>query len=90
MYQQHPSEDVQRALLRLSEELCSWERGWERATGRQNLLVLIEQDPSRPAHRFEFVADGGKPIPDDSRVGLQPDEIVRTHCGLYDRLASDP
>lgn len=79
MFQQHLDHDVQRALIRLCDALCQWER----STGRTSLLVLIEQDRERPMSRFEFVADCGKPIPDDSRHGLPPDEILRTHMEHY-------
>ena len=67
-YQEHPDRDVQSALIRLCDALCTWERG----TGRQNLLVLIEE-PS-----FEFIADGGKPIPDDSKLGMSVSDFVES------------
>lgn len=52
----HPSEQVQAALVRLNDELCSWER----STGRQSILILREQGG------FEHRSASGKPnIPDD-------------------------
>lgn len=52
----HPSERVQSALVRLNDELCSWER----STGRQSILILREQGG------FEYRSASGKPnIPDD-------------------------
>lgn len=68
MFQQHPDPEVQQALIRLCDKLCSWERD----TGRTSLLVLIEPE-------FEFVADSGKPIPDDSRIGMTPEQYVEAH-----------
>lgn len=79
MYTQHPDEDVRRALIRLCDALCTWER----STGRQNLLVVIEQDHENG--RFEFIADCGKPIPDDSRHGIAPGEFVTIHQDNYAR-----
>lgn len=53
---EHPSERVQAALVRLNDELCSWER----STGRQSILILREQGG------FEYRSASGKPnIPDD-------------------------
>lgn len=52
---EHPSEHVQAALVRLNDELCSWER----STGRQSILILREQGG------FEYRSASGKPnIPD--------------------------
>lgn len=81
MWTEHPDEDVRRALIRLCDALCSWERN----TGRQNLLVLIEQDREQRFNRYEFVADSGKPIPDDSRHGMTPAEFVTAHQNLYEQ-----
>lgn len=53
---EHPSERVQAALIRLNDEICSWER----STGRQSILILREQGG------FEHRSASGKPnIPDD-------------------------
>jgi hypothetical protein len=79
MFQEHRDEDVRLAVIRLCDALCTWER----ATGRQNLLVLIEQDHAAPQNRFEFVADCGKPITDDGRAGLAPEDFVKAHCANY-------
>jgi hypothetical protein len=56
MSQEHPSPEVQQAIMRLSDALCSWER----ATGRQSVLILREQCG------FVYRAQSGKPgIPAD-------------------------
>jgi hypothetical protein len=61
-FQQHPCRDVQQALTRLCDALCTWER----STGRMSILVL------REAGGFQFRADNGKPI--DSSNDDIPDE----------------
>lgn len=48
----HPDPEVQSALTRLLDALCTWER----ETGRRSVLVLREQ------HGFEVRAESGKPI----------------------------
>ena len=53
---QHPDREVNAALIRLNDALCSWER----ATGRQSVLVLREQGG------FVCRTTSGKPgVPDD-------------------------
>jgi hypothetical protein len=53
---EHPDREVQNALIRLNDALCSWER----ATGRQSVLILREQGG------FIHRSASGKPgIPDD-------------------------
>lgn len=53
---EHPSPDVQAALVRLNDALCSWER----STGRVSILILREQGG------FEHRSSSGKPnIPPD-------------------------
>ena len=53
---QHPDKDVNQAIVRLLDALCSWER----STGRQSVLILREQGG------FIVRAQSGKPnIPDD-------------------------
>ena len=53
---EHPDREVQQALIRLSDALCSWERN----TGRQSVLILREQGG------FEFRCMSGKPgVPED-------------------------
>lgn len=55
-FMQHPDPDVRQALVRLSDALCMWER----ATGRESILIVREQGG------FVYRADSGKPdIPDD-------------------------
>lgn len=77
-WNEHADPDVRQALIRLCDALCSWER----ATGRQNLLVLIEQDECQPLGRYEFIADCGKPL-GDSAHRMPPEEFVKAHCDLY-------
>ena len=52
----HPDADVQSALTRLLDTLCSWER----STGRRSVLILREQGG------FTCRAGSGKPVFDDS------------------------
>lgn len=52
----HPSPDVQQAIIRLCDALCTWERN----TGRQSALVLREEGG------FIHRSMNGKPdVPDD-------------------------
>jgi hypothetical protein len=56
MMEQHPDAEVQKAIVRLSDALCMWERG----TGRESVLIIREQGG------FVFRAVNGKPdIPED-------------------------
>ena len=53
---QHPDLVVQEALVRLTDALCQWER----ATGRQSVLILKEDGG------FKYRALNGKPdVPED-------------------------
>jgi hypothetical protein len=57
---QHPDPNVEQALIRLNDAICTWER----STGRESVLILREQGGF--AHR----SMSGKPItevdiPDD-------------------------
>jgi len=53
---EHPNDDVQQALVRLSDALCTWER----STGRESILIL------RESGGFVYRAMSGKPnVPDD-------------------------
>lgn len=53
---EHLNEDVQTALIRLCDALCTWER----STGRESVLILREQGG------FVFRAMSGKPnVPGD-------------------------
>jgi hypothetical protein len=79
MWREHPDPEVRQAVIRLCDALCSWER----STGRQNLLVLVEADWEHPDKRYEFIADCGKPLPDDSRLGMTPEMFVKAHCQQY-------
>ena len=49
---EHPCREVQNALTRLLDELCTWERN----TGRQNVLIIREQGG------FVCRAKNGKPV----------------------------
>lgn len=61
----HPCDRVEQALVRLNDELCSWER----STGRQSILILREQGG------FEHRSASGKPtIPDDIK-----DDVLWAH-----------
>lgn len=52
---EHPDPEVQSAIVRLSDALCSWER----ETGRESVLIVREPG-------FVYRAASGKPgIPDD-------------------------
>jgi len=52
----HPDKEVEAAIIRLSDALCQWER----ATGRQSVLIV------RESGGFVYRAMSGKPgIPDD-------------------------
>lgn len=62
-WQQHPDPDVQQAIMRLCNALCSFER----STGRQSLLIVRENNgeyPGNPmsAPGFCFRADCGRPL----------------------------
>lgn len=50
----HPDAEVQSALTRLLDALCSWER----ATGRESVFIL------REVGGFQLRANSGKPLPD--------------------------
>lgn len=53
---EHPDREVQQALVRLNDALCSWER----STGRNSILILREQGG------FEHRSASGKPtVPND-------------------------
>lgn len=52
----HPDKEVQAAIIRLSDALCSWER----STSRESVFILREQGG------FCYRAVSGKPgIPDE-------------------------
>jgi hypothetical protein len=52
----HPDENVNRAITQLCDALCDWER----ATGRESVLIIREQGD------FVFRAASGKPnVPND-------------------------
>lgn len=50
----HPDDEVQAALTRLLDALCSWER----STGRDSCLIL------REVGGFTVRAQSGKPLPE--------------------------
>ncbi len=51
-YQQHSDPDVQAAVIRLCDALCTRER----STGRESLLII------RETGGYQFRADCGKPL----------------------------
>lgn len=60
----HSDGDVQQAITRLSDALCTWER----ATGIESVLIIRERN-------FVYRAVNGKPsVPDD----LTDSEIIET------------
>ncbi len=61
-YQEHSDSDVQAALIRLCDVLCTWER----STGRESLLII------REVGGYHFRADCGKPL--DSALDDMTDE----------------
>ena len=61
----HPDREVQSAIIRLNDALCTWER----ATGRQSVLIIREQEG------FEHRSVSGKPnvptdIPDETLFNI--------------------
>lgn len=60
----HADEEINRALIKLCDALCSWER----ATGRESVLILRELN-------FTYRAVNGKPnvpedIPDERLIAM--------------------
>jgi len=56
MWAEHPDKEVNKALIRLNDSLCTWER----ATDRQSVLIIREEGGW--SHR----SMSGKPgVPDD-------------------------
>ena len=59
-FMEHPDPEVRKAIVRLADSLCSWER----STGRESVLII------REAGGFVFRAVNGKPdVPDDVADG---------------------
>jgi len=55
-FMRHPNQEINQALIRLTDLLCEWERN----TGRESVLIL------REAGGFVYRAVSGKPgVPDD-------------------------
>ncbi len=83
MMQTHPDPDVQQAIIRLCDALCSWER----STGRQNVLIVRENNGEMPgdamrAPGFFFRADTGRPL------GMDQNDI--TDADLLDHFTFHP
>ena len=61
---EHPNKEVQRAIVRLNDALCTWERN----TGRESVLIIREQEG------FELRSVSGKPtttnVPDEDLFNL--------------------
>lgn len=66
-YQQHSDPDVETALIRLCDALCTWER----STGRESLLIL------RETGGYQFRADCGKPLDSDDMTDEQLVQVLR-------------
>lgn len=65
---EHPDSEVRAAIIRLDDALCMWER----ATGRESVLILREQG-------FVHRSASGKPnVPDD----ITDTQIVKTILGI--------
>jgi hypothetical protein len=62
----HPSDDVNRALTLLNDALCSWER----STGWESVLILMDQDG------FVHRSVSGKPLTLDGISDTQCISIV--------------
>jgi len=60
---EHADKEVQAAIVRLADAMCTWER----ATGRENVIIIREGD-------FVFRAMSGKPnVPED----VTDEQLVR-------------
>lgn len=56
VWKEHPDPRIKQAIVELDDALCSWER----ATGRESVLIIREQGG------FVYRSASGKPgIPDD-------------------------
>lgn len=64
-YMIHPDEEVRRAIIKLSDALCQWER----ATGIESVLIVRERGG------FVYRACNGKPGIDDD---ITDSEIVKS------------
>jgi len=62
----HKDPDVEQALIRLNDALCSWER----ATGRESTLLLIPHNSDEKI----VISQSGKPLPLDS--DLEPELML--------------
>lgn len=61
MFQIHPDREVQQALIRLNDALCTWER----STGLNSVLILREDNG------FVFRSMSGKPLDESKQVGIE-------------------
>jgi len=75
---QHPDPDVQHALTRLIDALCSWER----STGRESLLLLV---PVESDEEEVVMVDSGKPIPLDYLTNQTISELVLNALDSHDK-----
>lgn len=75
----HPDEDVDRAIIRLLDALCMWER----STGRQSLFVLIPVETDESV----VVAESGKPL---ERGLLLSDTDLCERVGQALRIHDEP
>jgi len=62
----HIDQKCEAALVRLNDELCTFERN----TGREYTLILIPESPDEKIH----MSQSGKPLP--LNLGMKPEEIL--------------
>ncbi len=62
----HISQECEAVLIKLNDELCSFER----ATGREYALILVPETPDEKIH----MSQSGKPLSQDS--GMSPEEFL--------------
>lgn len=65
---EHINRDVQAALVRLNDALCMWER----ATGRQSVLIIREQGG------FVHRSLSGKPVPPRDLVDITDAQLLQS------------
>ena len=62
----HPDKRVQDAIIKLNDALCSWER----ATGRESVLIIREQGG------FFHRSISGRPLRDSDLHGISDGEFI--------------
>jgi len=75
MGQYHPDQKVDRAIVNLLDELCSWER----MTGQETLLILVPVENDVPV----VMAESGKPVPlkylDHEAISGRVTQALKSH-----------